>query len=71
MIHGQISSGLSKIQGATTADKVTDLFLAIVSRKPSQAETERFVKFIDGHKSQGLEDAYWALMNTTEFLSRH
>ena len=71
MIHGQISGGLGKIQGATTADKVAEMFLAVVSRKPTEAEVARFVKYIDGHKGQGLEDAYWALMNTTEFLSRH
>jgi hypothetical protein len=71
MIHGQISGGLSKISGAKTADKVGEMFLAVVSRKPSEAEVARFVKFIDGHQGQGLEDAYWALMNTTEFLSRH
>ncbi len=71
MIQGQLSNGVSKLSGSTTAEKVTDMFLAVVSRKPNPAETERFVKFIDGHKGQGLEDAYWALMNTTEFLSRH
>jgi hypothetical protein len=70
-IHGQISGGLGKISGATTAEKVADMFLAVVSRKPTAAETERFVKYIDGHKSEGFEDAYWTLMNTTEFLSRH
>jgi hypothetical protein len=71
MIHGAISGGLSKIQGATTADKVVDMFLAVLSRKPNEAEVARFVKYIDGHKSGGMEDAYWTLMNTTEFLSRH
>ena len=70
-IHGKISGGLSKIQGATTADKVVDMFLAVVSRKPTEAEVARYVKYIDGHKSGGMEDAYWTLMNTTEFLSRH
>src|SRR5882672_6190344 len=71
MIQGQISSGLGKIQGATLADKVTEMFLAVVSRKPTAAETERFVKYINGHQGAGMEDAYWTLMNTTEFLSRH
>jgi hypothetical protein len=71
MIHGKISGGISKIQGATTADKVGEMFLAVVSRKPTEAEVARFVKYIDGHKSGGMEDAYWALMNTAEFLSRH
>ena len=71
MIQGQISNGLSRIQGATTADKVTEIFLAVLSRKPTPAESERFVKFVDAHQGQGLDDAYWTLMNTTEFLSRH
>jgi len=70
-IHGQISGGLGKLSGSSTADKVADMFLAILSRKPTQGETDRFSKYIDGHKSNGLEDAYWTLMNTTEFLSRH
>jgi hypothetical protein len=70
-IQGQISSGLSRIQGATTADKISDIFLAVLSRKPTPAEAERFSKFVDAHPGQGLEDAYWTLMNTTEFLSRH
>jgi len=70
-IQGQIGGGLSKLSGSTTAEKVADMFLAVLSRKPTDAETARFVKFIDGHKGQGMEDAYWTLMNTTEFLSRH
>jgi hypothetical protein len=71
-ISGMISSGgvLSSVQGST-ADRVTNLFLAVLSRKPNASELERFVKYIDGHAGGGLEDAYWTLMNTTEFLSRH
>jgi len=45
------------------------MFLAVVSRKPNRRD-RRFVKY-RRNKGQGLEDAYWALMNTTEFLSRH
>jgi hypothetical protein len=70
-IQGQISSGLAKLGGSTPAEKVADMFLAVLSRKPNQAETDRFVKYINGHQGQGMEDAYWTLMNTTEFLSRH
>jgi hypothetical protein len=70
-IHGQISGGLAKLTGATTAEQVKDMFLAVLSRKPNEGEVARFVKYIDGHKGQGMEDAYWTLMNTTEFLSRH
>ncbi len=70
-ISGSISGASGRIQGAKTADKVSEIFLAVLSRKPTDAETARFTKYIDGHAGQGIEDAYWALMNTTEFLSRH
>jgi hypothetical protein len=72
-IHGQISGGgvLSGIRGGSTAERVTDMFLAALSRKPSPAELERFVKYVDTHPSGGAEDAYWTLMNTAEFLTRH
>jgi hypothetical protein len=71
MINSQISGALGRLQGATTADKITEMFLAVVSRKPTPAETERFAKYIEKNKGSGMEDAYWTLMNTTEFLSRH
>ncbi len=72
-IQSQISGGgiLRDIKGATTADKVVEMFLAALSRKPTAAESARFVKYIDSHSGQGMEDAYWTLLNTTEFLSRH
>ncbi|HYE98540.1 MAG TPA: DUF1549 domain-containing protein [Planctomycetota bacterium] len=72
-IHSAISGGgvLQGLSGGTTAEKVKEMFLAALSRVPTPAETERFVKYIDGHPGQGMEDAYWALLNTTEFLTRH
>jgi hypothetical protein len=72
-IQGMISGGgvLGGIKGASTAEKVNDMFLAALSRKPTASESERFTKFIDGHAGQGMEDAYWTILNTTEFLSRH
>lgn len=72
-IHSGITSGgvLSGVKGATTAEKITELFLAGLSRKPSASELERFVGYVDKHAGQGLEDAYWAILNTTEFLTRH
>ena len=72
-IHGQIGSGgvLSGIRGGTTAEKVKDMFLAALSRVPTASELDRFTKYIDKQGSQGMEDAYWTLLNTTEFLTRH
>ena len=72
-IQGLITGGgvLSQIKGAKTAEKVEEMFLAALSRKPTAVESERFCKYIDSHAGQGAEDAYWTLLNTTEFLSRH
>ncbi|HUR38183.1 MAG TPA: DUF1549 domain-containing protein [Planctomycetota bacterium] len=72
-IQGLITGGgvLSQIKGAKTAEKVEEMFLAALSRKPTPVESERFCKYIDSHAGQGAEDAYWTLLNTTEFLSRH
>jgi hypothetical protein len=70
-INGSIGSALSQIKGANTAEKVKEMFLAVLSRVPTPGELDRFTKYVDSHAGQGLEDAYWTLMNTTEFLTRH
>jgi hypothetical protein len=72
-IQGLITGGgvLGQIKGAKTAEKVEEMFLAALSRKPTPAESDRFCKYIDSHAGQGAEDAYWTLLNTAEFLSRH
>jgi hypothetical protein len=71
-IHGAINSGgiLSSIQGSTP-EKLTDMFLAVLSRKPTPSELERFGAYLEKKGSGGAEDVYWTLMNTTEFLTRH
>jgi hypothetical protein len=72
-IHGWINSGgvLGGIRSGAPADRVNEMFLAALSRKPSAGELERFVKYMEKHAGQGAEDVYWTLLNTTEFLSRH
>ena len=72
-IMGLINGGiLSKIRGGAgdTKAKVNDMFLAALSRNASDPEKDRFAKFIEGH-SNAYEDAYWAILNTTEFVTRH
>jgi hypothetical protein len=71
-IHSSIGGGgvLSGLKGTPT-ERVADMFLAVLSRKPTASEQERFGKYIETHAGQGAEDAFWALMNTTEFLTRH
>jgi hypothetical protein len=72
-IMGLLNGGiLSKVRGAQgdTKAKVNEMFLAALSRNATDSEKERFAKFIDGHNGN-FEDAYWALLNTTEFVTRH
>lgn len=52
-------------------DKVDEMFLAALSRKPDAAEKARYAAFLKGHPGQGYEDAYWTLLNTSEFVTRH
>jgi hypothetical protein len=51
--------------------QVEAMFLAALSRRPSEPERKRYVDFLKSHAVEGCEDAYWSLLNTTEFLTRH
>jgi len=74
-IMGWISSGgvLSKIKGGggSLEEKITDMFLAALSRKPEAGELARYKKFIEANSGTGWEDAYWTLLNSSEFVTRH
>jgi hypothetical protein len=72
-ILGWITGGgvLSRIKsGAGTVDeKIDEMFLAALSRRAGDAERARYRKFLEAKGS--WEDAYWAVLNTTEFVTRH
>jgi hypothetical protein len=52
-------------------EKVDELFLAALSRRPEPRERARYAGFLDAHPGQGFEDAYWTLLNSAEFVTRH
>ncbi|HXX95327.1 MAG TPA: DUF1549 domain-containing protein [Planctomycetota bacterium] len=74
-IQGWISGGgvLSRIKSAPgpVEEKLDEMFLAAVSRRATDAERARYAAFIARHPDTGFEDAYWTLLNTTEFVTRH
>jgi hypothetical protein len=56
---------------ATDEEAVDRMFLSALSRKATATETARFTTFLRDRGRLGFEDAYWTLMNTAEFLTRH
>jgi len=59
-----------------TPGKVDALFLASLSRLPTQAEAERFGSYVDrggsnGDRKKAVTDVFWALLNSSEFVLNH
>ena len=59
--------------GKNDQDVISELYLAALSRPPSQAELDVSTKHIAaaGERIKGLEDVCWALLNANEFLFQH
>jgi hypothetical protein len=64
---------LQKIKGSPGSDeeKIDLMFLSALSRVATESEKKRYATFIKAHSGSGWEDAYWTLLNTTEFVTRH
>ena len=59
--------------GRTPPEIVTGMYLGILSRFPTAAETQTTQEYFQSGigKRQAAVDLAWALMNSTEFLYRH
>ena len=55
------------------ADEVTELYIRCLARKPTKAELEKIVPALEktGNSTQAVEDVFWALLNSREFLFNH
>lgn len=60
-------------QGKTPPQVVEHLYLAALSRKPTAVELERVMKLVETSEKQNeaLEDVFWALLNSKEFIFNH
>ena len=67
---GSVLSAI-KSSAASVEEKVDQMFLAALSRRPEPTERARYAAFLQGHPGQGFEDAYWTLLNSAEFVTRH
>ena len=54
-------------------ERLTELYIRSLSRKPTKAELAKLVPMLNESKdpSQKLEDIFWALLNSREFLFNH
>lgn len=80
LIRNAVSTGkggfLDRIAGSSMTDtaKVETLYLAALARKPSRAETQvasRIVKARQGNVLGALQDVWWAVLNSNEFIIQH
>jgi uncharacterized protein DUF1549/uncharacterized protein DUF1553 len=78
--NSQISSWINgpviqkvKSSPGSVEDKIDLMFMAALSRPAHDSEKKRYAAFLGGTQGGGgsWEDAYWTLLNSTEFVTRH
>ncbi len=55
-------------QAKSNGEVVEDLFLATISRLPTDRERAQAVALLASHRDQGAEDLLWALLNRLDFV---
>ncbi|APZ93996.1 DUF1549 domain-containing protein [Fuerstiella marisgermanici] len=60
-------------EGKTPAEVITELYLRCFTRKPTEAEMAKLLAVTaeDENPQQPLEDIFWSLLNSREFLFNH
>ena len=60
-------------EGATPVQLIEELYIRCLTRKPNEAEITELTKVLAEQKNdkQVLEDVFWALMNSREFVFNH
>ena len=78
LVHSKVRDPNNRLRklataGKSNADIVSDLYLAALCRKPSDAELAAANKHVESgtDRMRGLEDICWALLNANEFLFQH
>ncbi len=72
---GNAQNRMNKQLAAGTTDDIIieDLYLAAYSRKPTAVESEKLAKYIaeSPDRKMALEDIYWSVLNSKEFVFTH
>jgi len=79
-VQGKVTGGgvISKLLAAKKSPQeiVSELYLRTLTRRPTAKEVEKFDKILDEAKKPDdqkklLEDLFWALLNSDEFIFNH
>jgi hypothetical protein len=77
-IENKISSGKGRVATLLAARKapaemVEELYLAALSRRPTEAELKASVAYVEAQqdKPRAMEDVMWTLLNMKEFMFNH
>jgi hypothetical protein len=73
---GLLLGSVADFPGFKTADRIDTLFLAALSRMPTDAERQELVALVEQggaakNPDKAIADVYWALLNSSEFLYNH
>ncbi len=85
LMNGNLTNDETKLRKSKMLDDILDearadrerqrqVFLATLGRLPTQREAERLGRLVKGSaggNKRGIEDLFWALLNSTEFLTNH
>jgi hypothetical protein len=84
LMNGSLAASAMSADGSRTLRAVADgrgspgeqvgqLFLAVLSRQPTEAEQQRLVGYVKAAKDRkaALADVFWVLLNSTEFAVNH
>jgi len=74
--HNKTLATIADAAKTDTARRIETLFLVVLTRKPTAAERNRFVAYVDGHgqnddRRRALADVFWVLLNCAEFRLNH
>jgi hypothetical protein len=66
-----LSQSLAK--GLDDREIVTGLYERCLARKPRAEELDTCTRYVTkvGNRQEALEDVFWSLINSTEFLTKH
>ena len=77
-LHGKISSGkvVANSLASGSPDKVIEeLYIRCLCRRPTEQEMQNLLQLVkergEGQAQAALEDVFWAVMNSREFLFNH